>query len=166
MAPPTLMGWASTERKSPDGAVQFEQRVSATRPLVDLTERGALALGARYWEEVEISTRGLVRARRHADGIELRLLGRWVLLRFGPPRSMVDSSGVLIRYPIVGGRLARSPGGSITFAQIAAPAIEMRATIDGFHPRLSAPLYRHVQQRVHTSVSRRYFTRLLAEGPR
>ena len=166
MARPTLMGWSSTERKSPDGAVQFEQRVSATRPLVELTERGARALGERYWQEVEACTHGLVRARRHAEEIELRLLGRWPLLRFGAPRTLVDPSGVLVRFPIVGGQLARSPGGSITFAQVVAPAIELRATIDGFYPRLSARLYRHVQQRIHTSVSRRYFTRLLAEGPR
>ena len=38
MARPTLTGWSSTEWKSPDGAVRFEQRVSATRPLVELTE--------------------------------------------------------------------------------------------------------------------------------
>ena len=166
MARPALTGWSSSERKSPDGAVQFEQRVSATRPLVELTERGALALGERYWQEVEACTRGLVRARRHADEIELQLLGRLALLRFGAPQTLVDASGVLSRFPITGGRLARSPGGSITFAQVVAPAIELRATIDGFYPRLSARLYRHVQQRVHTSVSRRYFARLLAEGPR
>jgi hypothetical protein len=166
VARPALMGWSSTEQKSPDGAVQFEQRVSATRPLVELSERGALALGERYWQEVEACTHRLVRAHRRAEEIELRLLGRWPLLHFGRPRTVVDASGVLIRFPIVGGRLARSPGGSITFAQAVAPAIELRATIDGFYPRLSAPLYRHVQQRIHTSVSRRYFTRLLAEGPR
>jgi hypothetical protein len=166
MARPALTGWSSTERKSPDGAVQFEQRVSATRPLVELTERGAAALGERYWQEVEACTHGLVRTHRQAAGVELRLVGRWPLLRFGAPQTLVDASGVLCRFPITGGRLARSPGGSITFAQVVAPAIELRATIDGFYPRLSARLYRHVQQRIHTSISRRYFERLIAEGPR
>jgi len=166
VARPTLTGWSSTEWKSPDGAVRFEQRVSATRPLVELTERGALALGESYWQEVEARTHRLVRARRHAGEIELRLLGRSTLLRFGAPLTVVDDAGVLSRFPIVGGWLARSPGGSITFAQAVTPEVELRATIDGFHPRLSARLYRHVQQRIHTSISRRYFARLLSERPR
>lgn len=166
MARPALTGWSSTERKSPNGAVQFEQRVSATRPLVELTEQGALALGERYWQEVEALTRGLVRTRRNAGGVELRLLGRWSLLRFGAPQTVIDPSGALSRFPITGGLLARTPEGSITFAQVVTPAVELRATIDGFHPRLSGALYRHVQQRVHTGVSRRYFRRLLTEGPR
>ena len=166
MARPALTGWSSTERTSPDGSVQFEQRVRATRPLVELSERGALALGERYWPEVEACTRRLVRARRLTGEIDLRLLGRWTLLSFGAPQTIVDASGALCRYPIIGGLLARSGAGSITFAQVVAPEVELRATIDGFQPRLSAALYRHVQQRIHTSVSRRYFRRLIAEGPR
>ena len=54
------------------------------------------------------------------------------------------------------------------------PAVELRATIDGFFPRLggrpggpawTGALYRHVQQRIHTSISRRYFRRLIGEEP-
>jgi hypothetical protein len=172
---PQLTGWSSTERQSPDGAVLFEQRVHATRPLVELSERGAAALGAPYWQEVAAATGRLVRPHRRGEDLELRLLGRWTLLRFGAPQAAVDELGVWIRFPIVGGLLARAPGGSITFAQTAEPVVELRATVDGFIPRLggrpggrpwSGALYRHVQRRLHTSVSRRYFRRLIAEGPR
>ncbi len=114
--------------------------------------RRALLAGGRG-----LHARGSSARTGRRRGIELRLLGRWPLLRFGAPQTLVDASGVLCRFPITGGLLARSPGGSITFAQVVAPAIELRATIDGFYPRLSARLYRHVQQRIHTSISRRYF---------
>jgi hypothetical protein len=175
VARPQLTGWSSAESQSPDGAVQFEQRVHATRPLVEFSERGALALGSRYWEEVAVATGRLVRPHRTGQELELRLLGRWTLLRFGAPQAAVDDSGVWSRFAIVGGLLARAPGGSITFAQTAGPVVELRATVDGFFPRLggrpggppwTGALYRHVQRRLHTSVSRRYFRRLIAEGPR
>jgi hypothetical protein len=175
VARPHLTGWSSTERQSPDGAVEFEQRARATRPLVELSERGAIALGTRYWEEVEAATGRLVRVRASGQQLELRLLGRWTLLRFGTPTFTVDDAVVSTRFPIAGGLLARAPGGSITFAQIVEPAVELRATIEGFHPRLggspggppwAGALYRHVQRRLHTSVSRRYFRRLISEGPR
>jgi hypothetical protein len=175
MPRPRLTGWSSSERQSPDGAVQFEQRVRSTHPLVELSERGAAALGERYWEEVEAFTHRLVLERKRGCELELRLLGRWTLLRFGAPQTVVDESAAFTRFPIVGGLLARAPGGSITFAQVVEPVVELRATIDGFFPRLggkpggppwAGALYRHVQRRLHTSVSRRYFRRLIAEGPR
>jgi hypothetical protein len=168
-----LAGWSSTERHSPTGAVRFEQRVRSPRPLVELTQEGALALGERYWTEVAAFTHGLVRARAREPDLELRLLGHWTLLRFGAPRTVVDEFGALSRFPIVGGLLARAPAGSITFAQTIRPTVELRATIDGFIPRLGdrpggpawrGALYRHVQSRLHTSVSRRYFRRLIGEA--
>jgi hypothetical protein len=174
VARPKLTGWSSTERLSPTGAVEFEQRVRATRPLVELSEAGALALGERYWKEVESFTHRLVRARTREGELELRLLGRWTLLRFGAPQTVVDESGALSRFPIVGGLLARTPAGSISFSQTAREPVELRATIDGFFPRLAGrpggpawtgTLYRHVQRRLHTSISRRYFRRLIGEEP-
>jgi hypothetical protein len=167
-----LTGWSSTERRSPAGAIQLEQRVRSTRPLVELSHRGALELGERYWSEVELATRRLVRARRDNGAVELRLLGRWTLLRFGPPETVVDESGAFSRFAITGGLLARAPGGSISFAQTVRPTVELRATIEGFLPRLggrpgdpawTGGLYRQVQRRIHTAVSRRYFQRLIGE---
>ena len=174
MPRPDLTGWSSTERVSEAGAVQFEQLVTSSRPLVEHSEAGALALAESYWSEVEITTRRLVRVRRRDGVIALRLLGRWTLLRFGAPTAVVDETAVLSRFPITGGALARTPGGSITFSQTAMPAVQLRATIDGFFPRLggrpggpawTGGLYRHVQQRIHTSISRRYFRRLIGEEP-
>jgi hypothetical protein len=170
-----LTGWTSTERVSPLGAVEFEQRVHATHPLVELSESGALALGDRYWSEIEAATRRVVRVRRRGAELELRLLGRLTLLRFGAPETAVDESDALSRFSIVGGLLARSPGGSISFSQTSSDPVVLRATIEGFFPRLAgrpgAPfwtgaLYRHVQRRLHTSISRRYFRRLIGEEPR
>jgi hypothetical protein len=175
VARPKLIGWSSSERKSPAGAVQFEQRVRASRPVVELSEAGALALGERYWQEVEAFTHRLVRVHEHQRELELRLLGRWVLLRFGAPETEVDESCALSRFPIVGGLLARAPAGSISFAQTTLPTVELRATIEGFLPRLggraggpawTGSLYRQVQQRIHTRVSRRYFESLIREDPR
>lgn len=175
MARPKLTGWSSTERLSPSGAIQFEQRVRATRPLIELSEAGALGLSERYWEEVEGFTHRLVRAHAHEGELDLRLLGRWTLLRFGAPETVVDDARALSRFPIVGGLLARTPGGSISFSQTIRPTVELRATIDGFFPRLAGrpggpvwtgAIYRHVQRRLHTSISRRYFRRLIGEEPR
>ena len=170
MARAALVGWHSSEHVSPTGAVVFEQRVHASRPLVAQSEAGALALGERYWREVEAFTR-VVRPRSRDGELELRMLGV-TLLRFGAPETVVDEAGALSRFPITGGLLARSPGGSISFAQTTTDPVELRATIDGFYPRLAgrpgAPLwtgalYRQVQRRLHTGISRRYFRRMIGE---
>jgi hypothetical protein len=170
-----LTGWSSTERLSPTGAVQFEQRVRATRPLVELSEAGALGLAERYWKEVESFPPRLVRAQMRGSELELRLLGRWTLLRFGAPQAVVDDKGALSRFPIVGGLLARTPAGSISFSQTAQEPVELRATIEGFFPRLAGrpggpvwkgALYRHVQRRLHARISHRYFRRLMGEEQR
>lgn len=175
MARPELAGWNSTERSSPTGDVWFEQRVRATKAPVERSEAGALALGERYWMAVESVTRRLVRVGRRGPELELRLFGRLTLLRFGAPEIVVDESGILSRYSIAGGLLARGPAGSITFAQTsgADATVDLRATVEDFLPRLAGrpggpawtrAIYRQVQQRLHTAISRRYFRRLI-EGP-
>jgi hypothetical protein len=163
---------ASQSRRSPAGAVTSEQRLAVARPVVVPTPDGARVLGRVYWEEVERFTRGLVRSRVHATGVELRLVGRTTLLRFGPPEVRADAEVVVCRYAILGGALARSPGGAISFAQQGGPCPELRSTISGFLPRLAArpgrpswtgALYEQVQVRVHGAVGRRYFARLVRE---
>ncbi|MCY7304107.1 MAG: hypothetical protein LH654_13970 [Thermoleophilia bacterium] len=168
-----LDGWNSTEEYGSGGAVRLEQWVRPPGLVVELSEEGALALGRGYWLEVESFTHRLVRARQRRGVLELRLFGRWTLLRFGDPEAAADESGAFSRFPIVGGLLARRPGGSITFAQTVRPALELRATVDGFFPRLNGrpgrpvwtgALYLQVERRLHTEISHRYFTRMIREA--
>jgi hypothetical protein len=159
----------SESRQSPTGAVASQQRLRVARPVVAASDEGALALGRVYWEEVERFTRRLVRVRPRRSSVELTLLGRFVLLRFGPADARVDGDSVVCRYPSLGGRLARAPGGAISFSQQGGDRPELRSAITGFQPRLAArpgrpdwtgALYAHVQARLHGAVGRRYFARL------
>lgn len=163
----------SESRQSPTGAVASQQRLRVARPVVAVSAEGARELGRAYWEEVERFTRGFVRARPHAGGVELALLGRLVLLSFGPAETRLDGDSVVCRHPILGGLLARVPGGAISFSQQAGDSPELRSTITGFQPRLGArpgrpgwtgALYAHVQARLHGAVGRRYFARLERGG--
>jgi hypothetical protein len=163
---------ATESRRSPTGAVASEQRLCVSRPAVPASTEGARALGRVYWQEVERFTRGLVRPRAHRDGLDLVLLRHAVLLRFGPPELRVRGEAVVCRHAILGGLLARSPGGSISFAQRGGAEPELRSTIAGFHPRLAArpgrpgwtgALYAQGQARLHRAVGRHYFARLVGE---
>lgn len=162
-------------RLSADGAVGSEQRLPLPAPVVESSPEGAALLGRAYWREVERSTRGLVRPAEHSGGLDLRFCNRVRLLRFGRPELEATGDTVTCRYPIVGGLLARAPGGSISFTQRSGGGAEpeLSSTIAGFHPRLAArpgrpdwtgALYAHVQARIHRAVGRRYFERLLREG--
>ena len=155
----SLEGWHSSQRVTPDGGVESEQRARLPRPVVPGTEDGARRLGAEYWQAVHAATFGLVRPRTTTIGVELRAFGI-VLLGFGPADVTVEDDRVACAFPIRRGLLVRRPGGAITLAQTAGP--EIRSTIVGFHPRLGGPLYSQVQRRFHLAVSRRYFRRLIA----
>jgi hypothetical protein len=175
MTQATLDGWRSRERLTNAGAVFFEQAVRLSGPAVGLSEAGARELAERYWHEVEALTCRLVRAWERGGGLELRLLGRWTLLSFGRPETRVDGSQASRRYPILGGALARMPGGSIAFVQTVAPELELRTTVDGFLPRLAPRTGRwgwigalswEIQRRLHTAISRRYLGKLVEQAPR
>jgi len=132
---------------------------------------GAHRLGWAYWEEVERTTRRLVRVRATTEGVELRLLREGpVLLRFGHPDLDVRPTFVSCSYPIRGGLLARGDGGVLTLAQERAGAWCLRTSIRGFFPRLGTLpgrpawtgfLYAHVQARLHRAVARRYVAHLV-----
>lgn len=132
---------------------------------------GAHRLGWAYWEEVERTTRRLVRVRATAEGVELRLLRDGpVLLRFGHPDLDVRATFVSCSYPIRGGLLARGDGGVLAFAQERAGTWCLRTSIRGFFPRLGTVsgrpawtgfLYAHVQARLHRVVARRYVAYLV-----
>lgn len=169
-------GWRSAQRQTGSGAVESTQGVLLDAPVVEFSEAGVRALGRRYWDEVERSTIGLVRARSRNGSLELRLLGRGpLLLRFASPELRVSPTLIRCTYPIAGGALAQRPQGEISFSQTAAEELELDSTIRDFYPTLAArkggphwtgALYNLVQSRVHIAISRRYFRRLIAEAPR
>jgi hypothetical protein len=108
--------------------------------------------------------------------LDVRLLGVGpALLRFGLPEHAVSSTTVCCLYPIRGGLLVRTPGGSISFTQTGSDVVEVSSAIAGFFPRLAAQrpgprwpglLYPQVQARLHVALGRRYFARLWQEAPR
>ena len=171
-----ITGWQTSQRQTPDGAVESEQHVVVDAPAVGFDEAGAAALGERYWLEVRRATFGLVRARRGAHGVELKLLGRGpALLAFSVPQLEATAGKVGCTFPISGGLLTRRAAGELSFAQLDGDRIELRSAIRGFYPALAAHdgrrdwtggLYNLVQSRIHVAISRRYFTRLAAEEVR
>ena len=167
--------WQTRDRQTEDGAVESEQRAALGDLVVEFSAEGAERLGNAYWREVERFTGRLVRARQRQGSLELCLLGRGpALLRFGAPLIEVTGTLVSCRYPIEGGLLAQRPAGEILFEQTGGPVV-LRSAIRGFFPRLAArqgrpdwtgALYNRVQSRIHVAVSRRYFSRLIAEAGR
>jgi hypothetical protein len=157
--------------RSTEVAVESEEAFPLPVPVVPMSASGAHRLGWAYWEEVERTTRRLVRARATAEGVELRLLREGlVLLRFGHPKLEVRATVVSCSYPIRGGLLARGDGGVLALAQERAGGWCLRTSIRGFFPRLgSLPgrpawtgfLYAHVQARLHRVVARRYVAHLV-----
>lgn len=162
--------WTTSQRQLPDGAIESEQRVTLSAPVVAFDREGAAELGERYWREVEQATHGVVRARRTALGVQLRLLGRGpTLLSFAAAQVEAGEHEVRCSFAIGGGLLARRAAGELTFAQLDGDRIELRSAIRGFYPALAAhegrrdwtgALYNSVQSRIHVAISRRYFTRL------
>ena len=152
------------------------QRASLPSRAVEHSPAGARRLGDLYWHELDRSTFGLVRVRVTSDGVVLRLLGiSPALLRFGREELTVTPDSVTCRYAILGGLLARMPGGWIAFTQTVGSPPEVRSEIDGFFPRLatrrvrrgwSGLLYPHLQTRLHVALGRRYFARLRTEAAR
>jgi hypothetical protein len=172
----TFTDWQASQRQTSDGAVESEQRVVVDTPAVGFDEAGAAALGERYWLEVRRATFGLVRTRRGAHGLELKVLGRGpALLSFAAPVLEAETGIIRCTFPISGGLLTRRAAGELSFAQLDGDRIELRSAIRGFYPALAAhdgrrdwtgALYNLVQSRIHVAISRRYFTRLAAEEPR
>jgi hypothetical protein len=154
-------------------AVHSEESFSLARPVVPVTRDGAGRLGSAYWQEVERSTRGAVRARQTPGSIELCLFGRApALLRFGAPEIRVDPTGISCTYRVLGGLLAREAGGELVFEQRRRPAWCVRTLLRDFSPRLAGRagksgtgfIYHHVQARLHRAIGRRYVARLVRES--
>jgi hypothetical protein len=159
------------EGRKTAAAVEAHEAFALPLAVVPLNSSGAHRLGCAYWEEVERTTRGLVRVRPTTEGLELRLLRVGpVLLRFGHPELEARAGFVSCSYPIRGGLLARGEGGVLVLAQERADAWCLRTSIRGFLPRLGTLpgrpawtgfLYAHVQARLHRAVARRYVAHLV-----
>lgn len=168
-----LSGWETVERVTESGATESRQRVLADRPVVDASESGARRLGLRYWQAVQATTRGAVRAHWREEDGALTLLGGATLLRFGPPELAADGGRVSCRYAIRGGLLAVRAGGTVTLEQRpAGDGVELVVSVEEYLPRLAARvgaprwtglLYARAQSPFHVEVSRRYFSSLAWE---
>jgi hypothetical protein len=155
-------------------AVHSEELFALARPVVPATRDGAGRLGSAYWQEVESSTRGIVRARRTPGSVELCLFGRApALLRFGPPLIHVDPTGISCAYPVLGGLLARDGGGELVFEQRRSAAWCLRTRVRDFSPRFAGRagspgwtgfVYHQMQARLHRAIGRRYVARLVRES--
>jgi hypothetical protein len=166
-----MTGWEASERVLDAGGVESRQRVLVPEPVVEASEAGARVLGVTYWQAVDRSTRGGVRASWRGDSGRLRLLGGATLLTFGPPELIADAELVSCRHEIQGGLLALRAGGSVTLAQRReGQQHELSVTVEEYLPRLAArtgapkwtgALYIRGQSPFHAAVSRRYFDLLV-----
>jgi hypothetical protein len=144
------------------------ERLKLSRQFVEATPEGAQRLGRWYWDELERSTRRLVRGRVTDRGIEL-VLGRSLpLLRFGPAELEVDGECVVCRFPILGGLLTARPGGWLTIAQRPdGPLSQLEIAVSDYQPSLAhrgsrlhrGLLYRLLQAPLHRSLTRRSLAR-------
>jgi hypothetical protein len=127
--------------------VCLEERVAA--PLAPPSE----ALRDAYFASARWLTLGVIAGERW----RLRL-GPLTLLAFGEPRH--DGSGWA--WPIAGGLLARAPGGTLRFGWRDGV---LAGDVDGYLPRLPAPLYRLIQRPAHRLLTRRFLLRLRGRVP-
>lgn len=155
----------SSDARAADGSLETEQRVLAPAPVVPLSKEGGERLGRTYWAAVTRATCGLVRTEVEESEVAVRFPGvRRPLLRFGPAQVEVRDDLVACRYPILSGLLVRRPGGALVLAQRGGEPAVLYVAVTGFFGRLGSGLaYRHLQRRLHVSVSARYFGALLGE---
>jgi hypothetical protein len=126
-----------------DGTIDSSQRAQVEAVL------DAQRLEQLYWDEVRRVTFGLARFSRSA----IRLGGVWpVVLRFGP---LVSG-----RRAILGGLVARRPGGTIAWR---ADGKQASVEVQGFAPLLRGPFW-HLEQSFHDLVGRRFLARVASEA--
>jgi len=149
--------------------VAAEQPIAGGSSAVDSSDAGALRLGTEYLAEIGRATRGLIKSRAGADGVDLVLAGRMKLFAFGPPQPTVDGDRTECRFEIRGGLLVGREGGSLVVTQHSGPAPELVVEVDGYVPRLDPAfsrrgvggfLYRVLQERAHSAISRRFVERM------
>ena len=123
-----------------------EDAVATAAPLSgDLLRR-------EFMTSISAVTLGIVTMRDRS----LRI-GPVELIRFGPPRTSAHG----VSWPIAGGLLAAAQGGQF---EITSEGGRLRATLDGYRPRLPRALYEQTQLRLHHGLVRIQLLRL-AEYP-
>lgn len=149
--------------------VAAEQAIADGSAAVESSEAGARRLGTEYLAEIGHATRGLIKPRGGADGVDLVLVGRVTLFSFGPPQPSVDGDRTECRFEIRGGLLVGREGGSLVITQHSGPAPDLVVEVDGYVPRLDPAfsrrgvggfLYRQIQERAHGAISRRFVERM------
>lgn len=129
------------------GAVTVEDSVATSAPLSGGMLRSA------FMPSISTVTLGIIRLRDRA-----LYLGPVAIHRFGPPRTATNS----VTWPITGGLLTASPGGSLT---IESTATELKATVDGYRPMLPRSIYEQTQLRLHHALVRLQLLRLAELNP-
>ena len=158
-----LEGFRSSDSRAANGSIETKQCVLAGPPVVPFSDDGGKYLGGAYWSAIAGVSRGLVRVRFGEEGVAIRLAGvPSPLLRLGPAEVAVEEDRVTCGFSILGGLLARRPGGALVVVQTGREPAELCVAVTGFFARLgSGAVYRHLQQRIHVAVSRRFFVRIL-----
>jgi hypothetical protein len=145
------------------------QTIALAAPVVEETERGALSLAAPYWAEIRRLTVGLVTARVHERGVDLRLACAVTLFRFGPARTATTPGLVECRFAIAGGLLAKEERGWLIFTQRLTVPPRLEVAVEDYVPMLSSHrqrlsarhfVYREVQERAHRAIGQRYLERM------
>jgi hypothetical protein len=145
------------------------QTIALDGPVVEETDRGALGLAAPYWAEIRRLTVGLVTARVHGRGVDLRLARAVTLFRFGPARTATTPGSAECRVAITGGLLAKEERGWLVFTQRLTEPPQLEVAVEDYVPRLSSHwqrrslrrfVYREVQERAHRAIGRRYLERM------
>jgi hypothetical protein len=111
----------------------------------------------------------LLALARHGDGAAVGPAlapRRLSLLRFAAPYLAAARGGRELRYPIVGGLMARAAGGHIAFG-VAPEGARARVWVDvlAYQPRLGlGPLYLLTQVQLHRLITLAYLRRVARRG--
>jgi hypothetical protein len=123
-------------------------------------------LGPRYWLCVEQAFRGLLRVRVERGSVAVvPAVAPLRLMRFAEEERVLAADFAQVRWRICDGLLVARAGrdrGRLTIeARRAAPdRVLVRVVVEGFHPRLPAPVYSPTQLRAHEAVGRRFLRSL------
>jgi hypothetical protein len=129
-------------------------RLATVRDSVEAaTDPGSKKIAGSLFALVPALTLGVVRARRRGFW-----LGPLLLLQFGSPESVPGGW----RWPVIGGLLAREPGGWIELVWDDGWLV---SRVHGYAPSLPLPLYASLQLPVHHLVMRSLLLRLRGRTP-